>query len=647
MFSRRRHQRPDDSDDFAHDDLELSFSSSVSLNSPPQNPAELTPDSDYGVPMDISPLPPPKSSGKPMTRPRASTMAARIFNDVSNKEPAKGAILQRGRSGSTSIKKIQRPGLPTEWRSGLIEPPSPMDDAMDVDTSFIINHLPTSVSSPIIPQSAASPNRSFSNLFYDTASPGPLLASPVDRHFPKRRSTSPERVLVFQNLATESSPSQSPGLPSSPSDRHANRGHTTKPFFLADDASYFPRRPRRPTLSGNLRDSDSSSVRSAFPVLDQAENINSERITLEPPPQRRAFSATLAAQFSEDSSFEEPDGSSPAQAYAQRQHARTLRRRDGTENFFPTTGATVMLSHESPSRRIVGTGLPGFGDNERVGKILPCRSVPEDGLMRITPQTLNALMDGAFNDRIHDFHVIDCRFDYEYNGGHIPGAVNINTPDDVEKLLLGPSLTKPKPSVSGDAYRKTVLVFHCEFSMKRAPTFAKHLRAKDRSMNHSSYPKIHYPEVYLLEGGYCGYFKVSASRCEPQKYVRMDDPSHAASRREDLDHFRKAKFGRHKSYAYGDANGRMSTSMQSSKRNTMPSNGGSSHVFAAGTAARARRGGANSSLKTLAEDSAVTADEDDTDTDIGDSPCPRPPPTKKGRAPLSRAETYGPSRMPY
>lgn len=79
-------------------------------------------------------------------------------------------------------------------------------------------------------------------------------------------------------------------------------------------------------------------------------------------------------------------------------------------------------------------------------------------------------MDGAFNDRIHDFHVIDCRFDYEYNGGHIPGAVNINTPDDVEKLLLGPSLTKPKPSVSGDAYRKTVLVFHCEFSMKRAPT---------------------------------------------------------------------------------------------------------------------------------------------------------------------------------
>ena len=69
-----------------------------------------------------------------------------------------------------------------------------------------------------------------------------------------------------------------------------------------------------------------------------------------------------------------------------------------------------------------------------------------------------------------DFHIIDCRFDYEYNGGHIPGAVNINTTSAVEDLLLGPSLTKPRPSVSGDTMKKTVLIFHCEFSVKRAPT---------------------------------------------------------------------------------------------------------------------------------------------------------------------------------
>ena len=79
-------------------------------------------------------------------------------------------------------------------------------------------------------------------------------------------------------------------------------------------------------------------------------------------------------------------------------------------------------------------------------------------------------MDGKYNDKITDYHIIDCRFDYEYNGGHIPGAVNINTTAAVEDFLLSTSLTKPKPSVSGDNGRKTILVFHCEFSAKRAPT---------------------------------------------------------------------------------------------------------------------------------------------------------------------------------
>ena len=79
-------------------------------------------------------------------------------------------------------------------------------------------------------------------------------------------------------------------------------------------------------------------------------------------------------------------------------------------------------------------------------------------------------MDGKYNDFITDFHVIDCRFDYEYNGGHIPNAVNISTTTAIEELLLGSSLTKPRPCVSGDQARKTILVFHCEFSAKRAPT---------------------------------------------------------------------------------------------------------------------------------------------------------------------------------
>ena len=104
--------------------------------------------------------------------------------------------------------------------------------------------------------------------------------------------------------------------------------------------------------------------------------------------------------------------SSPAaQAYAKRQSMRTLRRRDGTEDFRPLTGASMLKerdmssavhsplrkaaainSSESPSSRwLKNAGLPGFGDNEAHGKILPCHRVREDGLMRITSKTVSGI----------------------------------------------------------------------------------------------------------------------------------------------------------------------------------------------------------------------------------------------------------------
>lgn len=197
---------------------------------------------------------------------------------------------------------------------------------------------------------------------------------------------------------------------------------------------------------------------------------------------------------------------------------------------------------------------------------------------------------------------------------------------------------------------------------------AKHLRSKDRSQNHHIYPKVHYPEVYVLEGGYCRYFKESRQRCEPPSYVRMDDPNHATARQQDLDQFRRTKFGRHKSYAYGDGKS-LPFGQQSQpqvKRNTVTS---APSMFSAANAAKGRRSGGvivsnplerATSLMTLMEDHGNTTHEvedgdTDVETDIGDSPCP--PPTKaatsKGKGlkmgirPMVRSETYGPSRLSY
>ncbi len=88
-----------------------------------------------------------------------------------------------------------------------------------------------------------------------------------------------------------------------------------------------------------------------------------------------------------------------------------------------------------------------------VGKILPCHQVRgEDGLVRISAETvspasymvtiiaytlqLDEVIAGRYADKIKRYHIIDCRFDYEYAGGHIADAMNVNTHDALEALLL-------------------------------------------------------------------------------------------------------------------------------------------------------------------------------------------------------------------
>ena len=53
--------------------------------------------------------------------------------------------------------------------------------------------------------------------------------------------------------------------------------------------------------------------------------------------------------------------------------------------------------------------------------------------------------------------IVDCRFDYEYEGGHIENAININDPKEMEALFF-----KDKETV--EKMMRKVIIFHCEFS---------------------------------------------------------------------------------------------------------------------------------------------------------------------------------------
>ena len=100
------------------------------------------------------------------------------------------------------------------------------------------------------------------------------------------------------------------------------------------------------------------------------------------------------------------------------------------------------------------------------------------------------------------------------------------------------------------------------------PFSAKHMRAKDRALNGHAYPNIHFPEVYILLGGYHAFwstFPVSSrvlgrdspyrlshtqNVCEPRGYIPMDDPIHSRTRAADLNQFRQ--WNRTRSYTYGE-----------------------------------------------------------------------------------------------
>lgn len=174
---------------------------------------------------------------------------------------------------------------------------------------------------------------------------------------------------------------------------------------------------------------------------------------------------------------------------------------------------------------------------------LPHTASPDESnsLPRISKETLIDVLDGKFNHLYEKFVIIDCRFEYEYEGGHIDGAVNFN---DKEQLSL--QLFDVEPT------SQALLIFHCEYSAHRAPIMAKYIRNQDRTVNAEHYPRLTYPETYILDGGYSSFFKEYQSRCFPQNYVEMDAREHARACEMGLGKVKqRSKLVRAQTFAFG------------------------------------------------------------------------------------------------
>ena len=69
-----------------------------------------------------------------------------------------------------------------------------------------------------------------------------------------------------------------------------------------------------------------------------------------------------------------------------------------------------------------------------------------------------------------------------------------------------------------------IIVFHCEFSQRRGPILYSVVRGMDRELNTAVYPKLCYPEIYVLQDGYSRFHKMFPQHCVGG-YVKMEDPS--------------------------------------------------------------------------------------------------------------------------
>ena len=162
--------------------------------------------------------------------------------------------------------------------------------------------------------------------------------------------------------------------------------------------------------------------------------------------------------------------------------------------------------------------LVGSEGNDTIGDFSRPYSLPtipgkHGDLKSITADTVSQLLDDG--QATAAFAIIDCRYPFEFDGGHIQGAINIWNQNQMRDFYHNQST------------QERIIMLHCEFSSERGPRMSRYLRQLDRSTNRDAYPWLNFPEMYLIHCGYETFHESHRDQCEPQKYTRMLDVKYA------------------------------------------------------------------------------------------------------------------------
>ncbi|CAJ0582236.1 unnamed protein product, partial [Mesorhabditis spiculigera] len=178
---------------------------------------------------------------------------------------------------------------------------------------------------------------------------------------------------------------------------------------------------------------------------------------------------------------------------------------------------------------------------------------------RVTSETVAELILSHSPEEFHrKFILVDCRYPFEYNGGHLKNAINLFAEGAYDATRI-PSkrlmeVFYPECPIQRKEMLARIPIFYCEFSTKRGPAMASSLRSIDRTMNQDSYPYVDYKEIYLLQDGFKAVWTkitkhgLTGEILEPHGYTAMAHPDYASE-------LKKYKLHRH-------GNGAMMTAMR-------------------------------------------------------------------------------------
>lgn len=205
------------------------------------------------------------------------------------------------------------------------------------------------------------------------------------------------------------------------------------------------------------------------------------------------------------------------------------------------TSSTSNQSHAPPLRKCMSLNdaeimsalarSENRSEPELIGDLsksyaLPLMEGRHRDLKSISSNTVARLLNGEFDDQVASYRIIDCRYPYEFEGGHIMGAKNLYTHEQILEEFLSAQQTELQQQQNADAGNKrNIIIFHCEFSSERGPKMSRFLRSLDRERNTNAYPALHYPEIYLLHNGYKEFFETQSEMCQPNAYRPMLEPA--------------------------------------------------------------------------------------------------------------------------